>query len=95
MVRHCGVNLNHPLSRWLIDITPKLADQYPGIFGQLRSQLIEVNFGDWIHEDETFWRLEPPKFRATINEILERMMVLEREFRPSKTLLLEEKDVPH
>lgn len=90
----CGVNLNHPLSKWLVEITPKLAKHYPGIFGQLKSLLVDVNFGDIVHQYEGYWRLKPAKFRSAVNEILERMMVLERDFRPSKSLLLEEKDVP-
>jgi hypothetical protein len=96
VVTGCGVNLDHPLSRWLIELTPQLAEHYPGILGQLKSLLIEVNYKELVGEEDgqRFESRDREKFRSTINEILERMMVLERAFRPPKSLLLEEKDVP-
>ena len=87
----CGANLNHPLSRWLIEIIPRLAERYPGILNQLRSVLVGVIHQEFFYDDLPYWN--PWEFLASINEILERMMKLEREFLPSKSLILGEDDV--
>jgi len=88
----CGANLNHPLSRWLIGIIPRLAERYPGILNQLRSVLVGVIQSEVFAGTFTNW--DRQEFLASINEILERMMKLEREFLPSKSLILGEDDVP-
>jgi hypothetical protein len=87
----CGVNLKHPLSRWLIGIIPSLAEQYPGILNQLRTVLLQVVHRELFSVDFGPW--DRDGFRAAINTILERMMNLKREFRPPKSLVLVEDDV--
>jgi hypothetical protein len=86
-----GANLNHPLSQWLIGAIPRLADRYPGIFNQLRSLLVGLIHPEFFFENRLDW--DCGDFRESINKILKRMTMLEREFRPSKALFLRHHDV--
>ena len=53
--------------------------------------LVGVIHQEFFYDDLPYWN--PWEFLASINEILERMMKLEREFLPSKSLILGEDDV--
>jgi hypothetical protein len=84
-IRGCGLNQNHPISSWLIEIAPSLAEEYPGVFTQLRALIAEATYSELIFND--YSGFSEKRFLSRMNEILERMKLLKPAFRPPQPLL--------
>jgi hypothetical protein len=81
--RYWFVNTNHPFSTWLLAISPRLAQRYPGFFDSIRTQLA-VSPGD----------ITPiEKWVRDVNAILDRLTAIDPELGPPSSLRLAPVDV--
>jgi hypothetical protein len=85
-VEAMGINLEHPLARWLLEITPKLVERFPGIFEQLRATLISVR----VLNQRRHW--SRGSFHSAINELLERLATLDSDLRPPRSFCLQDRE---
>ncbi len=88
-----GVNLNHRLSEWIIQITPDLDKTYPGIFNQFKLKLVEIYWRGFIRDEHEFpfSDVSGSQVKEEINDILKGMRNLKK-FRPEESLFLTDSD---
>lgn len=86
--RYCSVNQEHPLARWLLGITPLLAERHPNIFHELRTKLITVNGWNRLRRREGSGNL-----RVEINALVRRLCSLDQRWEAKQEALLVEKDL--
>lgn len=78
------MNQSHPFAQWLVERTPEIAEQFPGIFRALRAGLCKsIGYGG-----KTDWEEHLVKLNAT----LDRLWELSVQLRPAKRFRLEMTD---
>jgi len=76
------LNQNHPFSQWLIENSPALFENYPGILQFIRNEISKST------RSRGRWK----NITIEINSVLNRIRKLDKKISPSKDILLKESD---